>query len=106
MRYVCLSITLVLRKLSPRAKRKYPSKNSLISAGLLKEDEYKIIMQIRQCFPGNSMYVLPLDWAIAIAEKAIICGRIKHELSYKSILDELHRIHAELELLLKYHLTK
>jgi hypothetical protein len=106
LRYVCLSITLVLRKLSPRAKRKFPTKTELIEAGLLKEDEYKIMMELQDYFPGNSMYILPIDWAMTIAEKARSIGRIHFDINLKTLIDEIKRVQSELELLHKFNLMK
>lgn len=52
MRYLCLSLTMVLRVLSPRVKKRFPNFRDLIDAGLLNENEYTIIETLEAKFPG------------------------------------------------------
>lgn len=52
MRYLCLSLTMVLRVLSPRVKKRFPKLKDLIGAGLLIENEYNIIDALEIKFPG------------------------------------------------------
>jgi hypothetical protein len=52
MRYLCLSLTMVLRVLSPRVKKRFPRLKDLIGAGLLNENEYNIIERLETKFPG------------------------------------------------------
>ncbi len=55
MRYLCLSLTMVLRVLSPRVKKRFPKLTDLIEAGLLNENEYFIIESLETKFPGEKM---------------------------------------------------
>lgn len=86
LRYVCLAVTMALRKLSTRARRRFPDETDLIEAGLLMEDEHAIIKELQNKFPGTSLYILPIEWAITIAEKARKLDRIHRDVSYKTIL--------------------
>lgn len=53
VRYLCLSCTMVLRVLSTRVKRRFPKLIDLIDAGLLNENEFKIIEELEAKFPGE-----------------------------------------------------
>ncbi len=77
---------MALRKLSTRARRRFPEESDLIEAGLLKQDEYAIINELQNKFPGTSMYILPIEWAVTIAEKARKLDRIHRDVSYKTVL--------------------
>lgn len=106
VRYACLSIALVLRKLSTRARERFPRETDLIEAGLLTKDEHKIIQEMHQNMPGTTMYVLPIVWGIRVIYDARAIGRIRNDFSAKSIMDELNKIRNQLELLVSYNTVK
>jgi bestrophin, other len=58
MRYVCLSITMVFRVLSPRVQRRFPLMSDLIEAGLINENELAIIDDLNNKFPGKMMMII------------------------------------------------
>lgn len=60
VRYLCLSCTMVLRVLSPRVKKRFPKLSDLIDAGLLNENEYKVIEALELKFPGKEIKILLL----------------------------------------------
>lgn len=62
IRYVNLSITMILRKLSPRLQRRLPFQSSLVDAGLLNDNELAIFEEMDEAYPGNSSWNLPLAW--------------------------------------------
>jgi bestrophin, other len=53
MRYVCLSLTMVFRVLSPRVKKRFPKMGDLVDAGLLNENELAIIEVFEKKYPGS-----------------------------------------------------
>ena len=53
MRYLNLSLVLVLRVLSARVKRRFPMLVDLIDAGLLTEEEWLIFKDIEAKYPGK-----------------------------------------------------
>lgn len=57
VRYVNLSLCMVLRVLSPRVKRRFPKMDDLIIAGLINENELSILQNLERKYPGmNSAY--------------------------------------------------
>lgn len=55
IRYLCLSCTMVLRVLSTRVKKRFPKMIDMIDAGLLNENECKIIEDLEAKFPGEKI---------------------------------------------------
>jgi hypothetical protein len=104
VRYICVAIAMALRKLSTRARKRFPCITDLVEAGLLKDDELSIIMETEHKFPGTSLYILPIEWAMSVTEKARSLGRMKFDLSYKTLIDEIKRVQSELEMLIKFNL--
>jgi hypothetical protein len=56
MRYVCLCITMVFTNISPRVKKRFPSLNHYVEAGLLNDNELEIIQDLNQKFPKHSKH--------------------------------------------------
>lgn len=56
MRYVCLCLTMVLSMISPRVKKRFPTLDHFIEAGLLLESEKAIITDLNQKFPKPSKH--------------------------------------------------
>ena len=90
MRYACLSLTMVLRGLSPSVKIRFPEMSDLIKAGLINDEELLIIQNAEERFPGAKNW-FPIKWAAGIVIKAKEEGFIKHDLSVMKLLDELNK---------------
>lgn len=60
-RYLVLSETLVLRTVSTRIRKRFPTMELLVSSGLMTEDELKLY---QQCPCPNTGWQLPIQWAI------------------------------------------
>lgn len=60
-RYLVLSETLVLRTVSTRIRKRFPTLELLVSAGLMTEEELKLY---QQCPCPNTGWQLPIQWAI------------------------------------------
>jgi bestrophin, other len=56
MRYVCLCITMVFTNISPRVKKRFPSLNHYVEAGLMNDNEMEIIQDLNQKFPKHSKH--------------------------------------------------
>ncbi|CAB3366780.1 Hypothetical predicted protein [Cloeon dipterum] len=102
MRYVCCCLALVFTMISPRVKKRFPTLDHFVEAGLLMENEKQIIEDLNQKFPRHSKHWLPIVWAASIVTRARKEGRIRDDFAVKTILDELNKFRGQCGLLLSY----
>lgn len=102
MRYVCLCFTMVLTNISPRVKKRFPTIDHLVEAGLLNENEHKIMHDLNQKFPRHSKHWLPIVWAASIVTRARKEGRCRDDFAVKTIIDELNKFRGQCGLLISY----
>ncbi|CAK1578401.1 unnamed protein product [Parnassius mnemosyne] len=102
MRYVCLCLTMVLTMISPRVKKRFPTLDNLIEAGLLLDSEKSILDNLNSKFPKPSKHWLPIVWATSIVTRARKEGRIRDDFAVKTIIDELNKFRGQAGLLLSY----
>ncbi|XP_017864066.1 PREDICTED: bestrophin-2 [Drosophila arizonae] len=102
MRYVCLSLTMVLTMISPGIKRRFPTYDFFITTGLLNHNEALIITKMDEKFPKHSKYWMPLMWASSVMTRARKEGRIWDDFSLKSMIDELNKFRAGCNMLTHY----
>ncbi|GAB0097843.1 Bestrophin homolog [Sergentomyia squamirostris] len=102
MRYVCLCLTMVLTMISPRVKKRFPTLEHLVDAGLLEENESKIMANFNSRFPRHSKHWMPIVWAASIVTRAHREGRIPNSFAVRVILDELNRFRGLCTVLLNY----
>lgn len=103
MRYVCLSLTMVLRVLSPKVQRRFPKMSDLITAGLLHDKELEIIEDLDVKFPGIGKNFLPIVWAASIIIRARKEGRIRDDFAVKTVIDELNKFRGQCGTLMAYN---
>ncbi|KAL4708792.1 hypothetical protein ACJJTC_011756 [Scirpophaga incertulas] len=102
LRYVCVSLTMVLTMISPRVKKRFPTMNNLVDAGLLLDNEKAIFDNLNDKFPKPSKHWLPIVWATSIVTRARKEGRIRDDFAVKTIIDELNKFRGQAGLLLSY----
>ncbi|XP_055619428.1 bestrophin-4-like isoform X2 [Toxorhynchites rutilus septentrionalis] len=102
MRYVCLCLTMVLTNISPRVKKRFPTIEHLVEAGLLNDNEHKIMHDLNQKFPRHSKHWLPIVWAASIVTRARKEGRCRDDFAVKTIIDELNKFRGQCGLLISY----
>ncbi|XP_054269172.1 bestrophin-4 isoform X2 [Macrosteles quadrilineatus] len=102
MRYVCLCLTMVFTMISPRVKKRFPTIDHFVEAGLLLENEKAIIVDLNNKFPRHSKHWLPIVWAASIVTRARKEGRIRDDFAVKTIIDEINRFRGQCGLLLNY----
>ncbi|XP_035898407.1 bestrophin-4 isoform X1 [Anopheles stephensi] len=102
MRYVCLCLTMVLTNISPRVKKRFPTIEHLVEAGLLNENEHTIMSHLNQKFPRHSKHWLPIVWAASIVTRARKEGRCRDDFASKTIIDELNKFRGQCGLLISY----
>ncbi|CAH2062785.1 unnamed protein product, partial [Iphiclides podalirius] len=102
VRYVCLCLTMVLTMISPRVKKRFPTLDNLVEAGLLLDNEKTILDNLNSKFPKPSKHWLPIVWATSIVTRARKEGRIRDDFAVKTIIDELNKFRGQAGLLLSY----
>lgn len=102
MRYVCLSLTMVLRVLSPRVQRRFPKMSDMVAAGLLTENELTIIEDLDKKYPGCSKNSLPIVWACAIVTRARAERRIVESEAVNTIVEMLNKFRGQCGVLMTY----
>ncbi|EEB10013.1 Bestrophin-1, putative [Pediculus humanus corporis] len=102
MRYCCLCLTMVFTMISPRVKKRFPTSNHFVEAGLLLENEKLIISDLDEKFPGHPKHWLPIVWAASIVTRARKEGRIRDDFAVKTIIDELNKYRGSCGQLLNY----
>ncbi|XP_014209410.1 bestrophin-4 [Copidosoma floridanum] len=91
VRYVCVCLTLVLASVSPRVKKRFPTMDHYVDAGLLLENELAIFQSLNNKFPKPSKHWLPIVWASSIVTRARKEGRIRDDFAVKTLIDELNK---------------
>lgn len=102
MRYVCLCATMVLTMISPKVKKRFPTIEHLVEAGLLLENELHIIETMNKKFPKHAKHWMPIVWAAGIVTRARKEGRVRDDFAVKTIIDELNKFRGQCGLLISY----
>ncbi|XP_055299665.1 bestrophin-4 isoform X2 [Sitodiplosis mosellana] len=102
MRYVCLCLTMVLSNVSPRVKKRFPTLQHLVEAGLLEENEKFIMESFNSKFTKYSKHWMPIVWASSIITRARKEGRIRDDFAVKTLIDELNKFRGQTGLLISY----
>lgn len=103
MRYVCLSLIIVFRILSPKVAKIYPKISDLVEAGYLNENELVIFEDLEEKYPGFSMNFLPIVWAASIVTKARKEGRIYDDFAVRTLIKALNKFRGQCATLMTYH---
>lgn len=102
MRYVCLCLTMVFVNISPRVKKRFPTLDQLVEAGLLLENEKIIMSNLNSKFPRHSKHWMPIIWAASIVTRARREDRIRDDFAVKTVIDELNKFRGQCGLLISY----
>lgn len=101
-RYVCVCLTIVLTNISPRVKKRFPTLDHFVDAGLLLENELAIFHGLNSKFPKPSKHWLPIVWASSIVTRARKEGRIRDDFAVKTLIDELNKFRGHCGSLIQY----
>ncbi|KAL1489718.1 hypothetical protein ABEB36_013654 [Hypothenemus hampei] len=102
VRYVCVTFTLTLTMMSPKVKKRFPTMNHFVDAGLLTKEEKKIIEDLDNEYPNYSKSWLPLAWAANVTTRARHEGIIRDDFSVRSILDQINIFRSKCGEMLAY----
>ena len=92
MRYFLLSYVIVLRKISLRVRKRFPTMDHLIEAGLLMPDELKCMGILCEKGSKISLWWMPLVWATNIVDKARAETKINNDPGVQTLLNEISSI--------------
>lgn len=102
-RYLCLSQVLVLRDISIRVRRRFPTYESIIKSGYMNKDEYDKFKKylLREDY-NNGRYWVPLNWAFSLVIQARKDGKIKSDIWTAKLCDELRKFQNSMQVLCNY----
>ncbi|EFP08323.1 hypothetical protein CRE_07899 [Caenorhabditis remanei] len=100
IRYLVLSQVLVLRDISMRVRRRFPSMESLVTEGFLYRDELE---KMYKCETMYNKYWLPIHWANQLVHKAMFeTKNVDSVQSMNSVLMNINDFRQSMEMLTKY----
>jgi len=99
IRYMVLNQALVLRDISMQVRKRYPTLETLVAAGLVTVDELAEIQEIQDVY---TRYWMPLNWAYALLYKAKEQKKICSDHILEFIVKEIQHFRQGLATLLKY----
>uniref|UniRef100_A0A1I7UIL9 Bestrophin homolog n=1 Tax=Caenorhabditis tropicalis TaxID=1561998 RepID=A0A1I7UIL9_9PELO len=100
IRYLVLSQVLVLRDISMRVRRRFPTMESLVSGGFLYKDELE---KMYRCETMYNKYWLPTHWANQLVHKAMFeTKNVDSVQSMNSVLMNIKEFRQSMEMLTKY----
>jgi len=100
-RYANLSSTMTFIMISSQAKKRFPTTEHLMDAGLLEKNELVIFRKMDNK-SEHPKYWMPLVWAGTIVKRARREGRIKDDFAMRAIMEELNKIRGQCGSLLGY----
>jgi bestrophin, other len=103
MRYLCLSLTMVFRKLSNKVAQRFPLMSDLIAVGLITQSELDIIEAMEIKYPGSAKNWMPIVWAAAIVTRARSEGRIRDDFAKSTLMDSLNSFRSKCGTLMQYN---
>ncbi|XP_076349140.1 uncharacterized protein LOC143246392 isoform X1 [Tachypleus tridentatus] len=86
MRYVNLAFIITLTCISPAVKKRFPTLDHLVEAGVLLANEKEVIDHLKTPHP---IYWMPLIWASSICIRARKEGRVRDDFALKTLVDEI-----------------
>ncbi|CAI2352287.1 unnamed protein product [Caenorhabditis sp. 36 PRJEB53466] len=100
IRYLVLSQVLVLRDISIRVRRRFPSMESLVTAGFVYKDELE---KMYECETVYNKYWLPVHWANQLVYKGFSeMKNVDSVQSMNAILCNIKEFRQSMEMLCKY----
>ncbi|KYO46426.1 hypothetical protein Y1Q_0006536 [Alligator mississippiensis] len=99
VRYANLSAVLILRSVSTRVLKRFPTMDHIVDAGFMTQDERKKFESLHSDF---NKYWVPCVWFTNLAAQARRDGRVRDDVALRLLLDELNLYRAKCSLLFHY----
>jgi len=100
IRYITLSYCIALRTVSFRLKKRFPSLEHLVHAGIMRLDEYREFQKLDEKVVANKWF-LPLVWTAKMIADGLESGAV-HAPTATCLMDEVTGIRAKLTGILTY----
>ncbi|XP_033838137.1 bestrophin-2 [Periophthalmus magnuspinnatus] len=99
MRYANLSSVLILRSISTRVHKRFPTLHHIVEAGFMTAQELQLFDSLHSDY---NKYWMPLTWFSNLASKAREEGRVRDDIALRLLMDELNNYRAKCSLLFHY----
>ncbi|EGV94611.1 Bestrophin-4 [Cricetulus griseus] len=99
IRYANLASVLVLRSVSTRVLKRFPTMEHVVDAGFMSQEERKKFESLKSDF---NKYWVPCVWFTNLAAQARRDGQIRDDISFCLILEELNKYRAKCSMLFHY----
>ncbi|XP_005437473.1 bestrophin-4 [Falco cherrug] len=99
IRYANLSAVLILRSVSTRVLKRFPTMDHVVEAGFMTQDECKKFESLHSDF---NKYWIPCVWFTNLAAQARGDGRIRDDVALRLLMDELNLYRAKCSMLFHY----
>ncbi|XP_028589452.2 bestrophin-4 [Podarcis muralis] len=99
IRYANLSSVLILRSVSARVLKRFPTMDHLVEAGFMTQDERKKYESHHSDF---NKYWIPCVWFTNLAAQARREGRIRDDVALRLLIDELNLYRSKCSMLFHY----
>uniref|UniRef100_A0A8D8S0K8 Bestrophin homolog n=2 Tax=Cacopsylla melanoneura TaxID=428564 RepID=A0A8D8S0K8_9HEMI len=100
MRYINLTLTLVLRSISSAVKRRFPTYDHLVEAGFITQDELQLFLSV----PNSEFntYWIPCTWFISLLKRSNMEKRVIDSQGLKLIMEEFNEFRSKCGILWSY----
>ncbi|KAI1701915.1 bestrophin, RFP-TM, chloride channel domain-containing protein [Ditylenchus destructor] len=99
IRFMVLTQALVLRDISMQVRKRFPTLDTLVAAGLLTKSE---LHELDKIIDPYSRYWAPIQWCYSLLYDARLHGKIASDHLLEKITDEIQHFRHGLASLLKY----
>nr|XP_057918625.1 bestrophin-4 [Doryrhamphus excisus] len=99
MRCANLSSVLILRSISTRVRKRFPTLDHVVDAGFMTSHELKLLESLHSDF---NKYWMPLTWFANLASRAREEGRVRDDVALRLLMDELNNYRTKCSLLFHY----
>ncbi|NXA31459.1 BEST4 protein, partial [Eudromia elegans] len=99
VRYANLSAVLILRSVSTRVLKRFPTMDHVVEAGFMTQDERKKFESLHSDF---NKYWVPCVWFTNLAAQARRDGRVRDDVALRLLMDELNLYRAKCSMLFHY----
>ncbi|ESO02503.1 hypothetical protein HELRODRAFT_65946 [Helobdella robusta] len=99
MRYVCCTFTMVMRSICQPVKKRFPTLNHLVEAGLLTEEEET---EVKNFEVKCNHYFIPIVWGTSLISTARKQGMIKKDIDQERLIMELNAFRSGCSKLIRF----
>ncbi|XP_063795522.1 bestrophin-4 [Pseudophryne corroboree] len=99
IRYANLSSVFILRSVSTRVLKRFPTMEHIVEAGFMTREELKKYESLASDF---NKYWIPCVWFTNLVSQARRDGRVRDDIATKLLIDELNKYRAKCSLLFHY----